>query len=105
MTRSPDLVTIWHWIQNVAPIRRIDPGETNPVMTTAHKGNIFGVRPAKRHRRACRTTASHFRMRQVGSVPDLFGKHSALVRKIFHRFDEWFWIATGGEFVVTAFSG
>ena len=62
------------------------------------------MRPAKRHRRACRTTKFHSCVRQVGSIPNLFGKHAALVRKIFDRRDQRFWIATGSEFVMASFS-
>src|SRR4029077_5892038 len=58
----------------------------------------------KRHRRARRTTAFHSCLRQVGSIPNLFGDHAALVRKIFDCRDQRFWIATGSEFVVAAFS-
>src|SRR2546430_17649728 len=43
-------------------------------------------------------------MRQVRSIPNLFGDHPALVRKIFDRRDERFGIATGREFVMAAFS-
>ena len=104
MTKSPNLVSTLHWIDDVSLVRRLDAVKANAVVPAAHERNIFGVRPAKRHRRAGRTTAFHSCMRQVGSVPNLFGDHAALVRKIFHRRDERFWIATGSEFVMAAFS-
>ena len=44
-------------------------------------------------------------LRQIVHVPKLFGDHSTLIGKILHRRDEWFWIATGSEFVMAAFAG
>src|SRR5262245_6295499 len=78
--------------------------EANAVMPAPHKRNVLGVRPAKRHRRARRTTAPHSCARQIGSIPDLFGEHAALVGKIFDRSDERFWITTSSKFVMATFS-
>src|SRR5438132_1822436 len=105
MTKSPNLVSTLHWIYDVALVRRLDANEADAVMAAAHERNIFSMRPAKRHCRASRTTASHSRIRQIVTVPYLFGEHPTLVRKIFDRRDEWFWIASGSQFVVAAFSG
>src|SRR5204862_7927162 len=49
--------------------------------------------------------AFHPVARQVIRVPKLFGDHSALVGKVFHRLDEWERIAAGIQFVMTAFAG
>src|SRR5438045_5481686 len=78
--------------------------EANAIMPAPDERNVLSVRPAKRHRRARRTTAFHSCVRQVGSIPNLFGKHAALVRKIFDGRDKRFRIATGGEFVMASFS-
>src|ERR1051325_1700754 len=102
--KRPNLKTVWHWIYYVSLVGRFDPIETNAVMPAPNQRNVLGMRPAQRHCRTCRTTASHFCVRQVGSIPNLFGEHSALVRKIFDRCDERFWIATGSKFVMAAFS-
>src|SRR5947199_9559918 len=44
-------------------------------------------------------------IRQVRPVPYLFRDHPTLVRKIFHRIDEGFWITPGSKLVMAAFSG
>src|SRR4029077_6821892 len=74
-------------------------------MSAAHEGNVFGVRPAKRHCRAGWTTAFHMSARQVRSVPYLFGDHPTLVREIFYRRDKRLWIAPRSQLVMAAFSG
>src|SRR5262245_62086504 len=106
ITNSPNLKTVRHWIDHVSLVGRIDPIEANAIMPAPNQRNVLGVRPAKRHRRTCRTTACHFCVRQVGSIPNLFGEHAALVhvRKASDGRDERFWITTGSEFVMTAFS-
>src|ERR1700746_353708 len=78
--------------------------EANAVMPAPDERNVLGVRPAKRHRRACRTTAFHSCLWQIGSIPNLFGEHATLVGKLFDRGDERFWIATGNELVMATFS-
>src|SRR5262245_8563111 len=103
--KGPNLKTVRHWIHHVSLVGRIDPVEANAIMSAPNQRNVLGVRPAKRHRRTCRTTAFHFCVRQVGSIPNLFSEHAALVRKMFDGCDERFWITTGSEFVMTAFSG
>src|SRR5438552_1679728 len=105
VTKGPNLKTVRRWIYHISLIRRIDPMEANAIMPASDEGDELRVRPAKRHRRARRTTASHPCMRQIGSIPNLFGKHAALVRKVFHGRDERFWISTRHEFVMAAFSG
>src|SRR5437879_3060946 len=104
-TEGPNLKTVRRGIYHISLIRRLDPMEANAIMPASDKGDVLGVRPAKRHRRARRTTASHPCMRQIGSIPNLFGEHAALVRKVFHCGDERFWISPGNEFVMAAFSG
>src|SRR5437763_5172231 len=104
VTKGPNLKTVRRWIYHISLIRRIDPMEANAIMPATDEGNVLGVRPAKRHRRACGATASHPCMRQIGSIPNLFGKHAALVRKIFHCRDERFWISTRNKVVMVAFS-
>src|SRR2546425_471587 len=73
-------------------------------MAAAHEGNVFGVRPTKRHRRPCWGTAFHPAVPQVISVPKLFADHAALVGKVFDRFDERHRIACGSQFVMAALS-
>src|SRR5215470_13933219 len=68
VTKRPDLTTVRHGIHYVSLVRRIDPMEANAVMPAPDERNVLGVRPAKRHRRACRTTASHPCVRQIGSI-------------------------------------
>src|SRR5438876_4148329 len=114
MTKSPNLVSTLRWIYDVASVRRLDTVEANAIMPAAHERNIFSVRPAKRHCRAGWTTASHTATRlataspsrggQVRSVPQLFGDHAALIRKVFHRCDEALWVAASSQFVMAAFS-
>src|SRR4051794_18450333 len=104
MTNGPDLKTIRDGIYHVSLVSRIHSMKANPVVPAPDERNVLGVRPAKRHGRAGRATAFHSHMRQVRSVPNLFGEHAALVRKIFDRCDEGFGIAARSEFVVTAFS-
>src|SRR5215470_20398151 len=99
--KRPNLKTVRHWIYYVSLVGRLNPMEANTVMPAADQRNVLGVRPAKRHRRTRRTTPFHPCVRQVGSIPNLFGQHAAIVRKIFDRLDERFWIATGREFVMT----
>src|SRR5438477_2471156 len=94
VTKGPNLKTVRRWIYHVSLIRRIDPMEANAIMPASDKGNVLGVRPAKRHRRACGATAPHSCVWQVGPIPNLFGEHSALIREILHRSDERFWIST-----------
>src|SRR5439155_5630459 len=105
VTKGPNLKTVRRWIYHISLIRRLDPMEANAIMPASDEGNVLGVRPAKRHRRARGTTAFHPCMRQIGSIPNLFGEHAALVRKIFHCRDERFWICTRNKFVMAAFSG
>ena len=102
MSKTPNLVPALDWIHHIALECRFDSVEADPVMAAAHKRNIFRVRPAKRHRRAGRATAFHPAIRQIIGVPDLFGNHAALIRKIFHRHDERFRIASGSQFVMAA---
>jgi hypothetical protein len=102
MPQSPNFIPTLHRIRDVALIRRIDAVEAHAIMPTAHERNVFGMRPAKWHRGAGRTTASQ--VWQVDSVPNLFGEHPALVRKIFHCCDERFWVAPGSQFIMAAFS-
>ena len=104
MTKRPNLKAVRYWIHDVALVRWVHTMEANAVVAAAHERNVFGVRPAKRHRSACRAPAFHSQMWQVRSVPNLLGKHPACVGKIFHRSDEWFWISTGREFIMAAFS-
>src|SRR5207244_11805070 len=104
MTKSPNLVSTLRWIYDVALVRRLDTVEANAVMPAAHERNIFSVRPAKRHCRASRTTAFHPRMRQIFAVPNLLCDHAALIRKVFDRGDERFWIAPRGQLVMAAFT-
>src|SRR5437867_4418976 len=82
MTKSPNLVSTLHWIYDVALVRRLDAIEADAVMAAAHERNIFSMRPAKRHRRAGRTTAFHSRMGQIFAVPNLLCDHTAFIRKI-----------------------
>src|SRR5437867_4425339 len=104
MTKSPNLVSTLHWIYDVALVRRLDAVEANAVMAAAHQRNIFSVGPAKRHCRASRATAFHPCMRQIFAVPDLLCDHAALIRKVFDRRDERFWIASRSQLVMPAFS-
>src|SRR6266536_1132917 len=104
VTKGPNLKTVRRWIYHISLIRRIDPMEANAIMPASDERNVLGVRPAKRHRRARRTTAFHPCMRQIGSIPNLFSEHAALIRDILHRSDERFWISPCSEFVMAAFS-
>src|SRR5262245_35555288 len=104
MPRSPDLIPALCWIHHVTLVRRIHAIVANAVMPAAHKRYVLGVRPAKRHRRPSRTTAFHSHVRQVWSIPNLFGQHAACVGEIFHRPDELLRVAPGGKLVVPAFS-
>src|SRR2546430_2530153 len=99
MAKTPNLVPTLHWIQQVTSERRFDAIKADAVMAAAHKRNIFGVRPTKRHCRASWTTAFHSTIRQVSSVPQLFADHPTLVGKVFHCRDERLWIepASVGE--------
>src|SRR6266550_2195482 len=62
------------------------------------------MRPTKWHCRARCGTAFHIAVLQVLSVPKLLADHSTLVGKVFQRLDKRQRIASGGQFVVAAFS-
>src|SRR5262245_30032950 len=104
MTKGPNLEAVRHRIHYISLVRRFDSREANAVMPAPDQRDVFGVRPAERHRRTGWTTGLHSCLGQVWSIPNLFGEHAALVRKIFDRRDKRFWIATGSELVVAAFS-
>src|SRR5437867_11510638 len=104
MTKTPNLVSTLRWIYDVASVRRLDTVEANAIMPAAHERNIFSVRPAKRHCRACWTTAFHSRLRQIVTVPHLFRDHAALIGKVFDRRDERLRIAPRSQLVMAAFA-
>src|SRR5437588_11648492 len=103
MAQSPNLVSTLHWIYDVTLVGWLYAAEANAIVPAAHERNIFRVRPAKRHRRASRTTAFHSRMRQLVAVPNLLCDHAALIRKVFDGVDSRFWITPRGQFVMAAF--
>src|ERR1043166_7528249 len=104
MTTRPTLAAISPWLHAVSLVGRVDAMKANAIIPASYQRTVCGVRPAKRHRRTCRTAGFHSCVRQGGSIPNRFRKHAALIRKIFDRGDKRFWIAAGSEFVMAAFS-
>ena len=100
MAQNPDLVPAFYRILNVTLVCNIDTIETNIVATAADERYIFGMRPTQRH--GCPGRPAAFHVGQIVRVPKLFGDHSTLIGKMFHRGNEWFGIAAGCEFVVAA---
>src|SRR5713226_820648 len=104
MAKSPNLVAARHWICHVAFEGRFNPIKTNTVVAAAHQRHIFGVRPAKRHRRPGGATPLHAAVLQILGVPKLFTDHSAFVCELLHRGDERLRIASRSQFVMATFS-
>src|SRR5215216_5302834 len=114
MSNRPNFIPTWHRVQNIPLERCLNAIKTDAVMPTAHQRDIFSVRPAKGHRGAGGATWFHVgawlaaarssRRRQIRSVPQLFGEHAALVRKIFHRGNQGLWIASRSQLVMASFA-
>ena len=93
---------ILHPVKYIALERRVDSIEADPVVTTAYEPDIFGMRPAERHRRAGGFSAFQPAIRQIRSVPQLFRNHAASIGKPFNRFDKRHRIALSSEFIMAA---
>jgi len=102
MTKAPNLVAILHPVKYIALERRVDSIEADPVVTTAYEPDIFGMRPAERHRCPGRSSAFQPAIRQIRGVPKLFRNHAASIGKPFNRFDKRHRIALSSEFIMAA---
>ena len=105
MAETPDLVPALHRVDDIALEGRLDSIKTNAVVSAAHEGDIFRMRPAQRHGRARWAARASFPLRQVFGVPQLLADHATFVGELFHRRNERHRIASGREFVMAALAG
>src|ERR1700730_15051529 len=91
-----------HRVKYIALERRLDSIEADAVVTTAYETDIFGMRPAERHRCPGRSSAFHSAVRQIRGVPKLFRNHAASISEPFNRFDKQHRIALSSEFIRAA---
>ena len=80
MTGAPHLVLVSHRVDDVALEGRLDAIKTDAVMSAAHEGDIFRMRPAQRHGRTRGPPAPHSLRRQIcGVLPGAGRKWFAFV--------------------------
>ena len=87
MAEGPDLVAALHGSCDVALVRGFDAVKHHPVAPTANQTYVLGVRPAERHCGASGLTALETAVEQIVIIPELLGKHTAVVGHALEHID------------------
>ncbi len=89
-----------HRVDDITLEGRFDSIKTDAVMSAAHQGDIFRMRPAQRHGRTRGQPASH--SPQIFGVPQLLADHAPFIGELFHGGNKRLGIASRSEFVMAA---
>jgi hypothetical protein len=100
VAEAPNLMPARHRVDNITLEGRFDSIKTDAVVSAAHEGDIFRMRPAQRHGRTRGKAAPH--SPQIFGVPQLLANHAPFVGEFFHGGNKRLGIASRSEFVVAA---
>src|SRR5688572_26867795 len=102
---TPKLISISHRIDDVPLKGRFHSIKASAIVSAANQRYVFGVRPAQRHRRSGRKTATRMPAWQVIAIPQLLADHSSFIGEVFQRHYKQFRVISSRKFIMTSFAG